>query len=99
MIDDKTMGNLQALSRLRLAPEEAHNLADQLEDILEYFKLLSGYDTERVNPDIGVAVEPAHLRTDEHRKGIDRETIETFAVSFDDGFFVVPRILGDEPDA
>ena len=55
MIDDKTMQNLQELSRLRLAPEEEKNLAEQLEGILEYFELLSGYDTAGIDPDLGIA--------------------------------------------
>ena len=99
MIDNETMSNLQALSRLKLTPDEARNIAGQLEDIIEYFELLSAYETDGVDADLGVEVPPADLRQDIKGDSIDRATIESFAVDFDDGFFVVPRILGDDPDA
>jgi aspartyl-tRNA(Asn)/glutamyl-tRNA(Gln) amidotransferase subunit C len=99
MIDSETMSNLQALSRLKLTPDEARNLAGQLEDIIEYFELLSAYETDGVDTDLGIEVPPAGLRKDLKGHSVDRATIESFAVDFDDGFFVVPRILGDEPDA
>ncbi len=99
MIDDKIMTNLQGLSRLKLAPEEAHNLAGQLEDIIEYFEVLSSFDTKGVDVDLGIELKPGDLREDLADTGVDRKTIESFAVDFDNGFFVVPRILGDETDA
>jgi aspartyl-tRNA(Asn)/glutamyl-tRNA(Gln) amidotransferase subunit C len=99
MIDEKTMANLQELSRIRLSPEEAASLASQLEDIIGYFALLSGFDTEGIDADLGTQVAPEDLRTDSAFEGVDRESIDSFAVRFENGFFVVPKILGDEPDA
>ena len=98
MIDDKTMRNLQDLSRLRLGPEEEAKLAGQLDDILDYFEMLSRYDTSGVDADLGTAVLPGDLRKDEAGTSVGREKIESFAVEFDEDHFVVPRILGDGSD-
>ncbi len=99
MIDDRIMHDLQKHSRLKLGPEEEASLAGQLEDILHYFERLSAYDTSDIDPDIGTAVEPADLRRDERGESVGHETIESFAVDFEEGHFVVPRILGNATDA
>ena len=94
MIDRDTMKSLQNLSRLRLEPEEERNLASQLEQILEYFKVLEGYNT--VDTDLNAALDPGELRTDGSTRSFGRENLESFAVSMNEGHFVVPRILGTD---
>lgn len=94
MIDEKTMNNLQALSRLKLEPEESRSLAVQLEDILRYFERLSAYDTKEVS--FSDVVEPGELRKDESSPPFGRDLLESVAVEFQDGHFIVPRILGDD---
>ena len=98
MIDDTSMHELQALSRLKLEPDEEKNLAGQLEDILHYFERLSAYDTGEIDPDIGTAVDPEELRADKKGESVGRDTLERFAVEFEEGHFVVPRILGEATD-
>ena len=98
MIDATSMHELQALSRLKLEPDEEKNLAGQLEDILRYFERLSVYGTDDIDPDIGSAVDPEELRTDDRGDNLGREALERLAVEFEDGHFVVPRILGDAAD-
>ena len=94
MIDDKTMKSLQELSKLKLEPGESRSLAVQLEDILRYFERLTAYDT--ADTDLRTAVEPEDLRQDVATPALDREVLETVAVEFQDGHFIVPRILGDD---
>jgi aspartyl/glutamyl-tRNA(Asn/Gln) amidotransferase C subunit len=91
MIDSNTMKNLQSLSKLRLESEEEHNLATQLEQILQYFEVLAGYET--VDTDLDAALESRDLRPDESAQSFSRETLESVAVSMHDGHFIVPRIL------
>jgi aspartyl/glutamyl-tRNA(Asn/Gln) amidotransferase C subunit len=94
MIDDKTMKNLQDLSRLKLEPEESLSLAVQLEDILRYFERLAAYDT--ADTDMMPAVTPGDLRRDESTPSFSRGVLESVSVEFQDGHFIVPRILGDD---
>ena len=94
MIDDKTMKNLQELSKLKLEPGESRSLAAQLEDILRYFERLTAYDT--ADTDSKAVVEPGDLRRDEAAPAFSREVLESVAVEFQDGHFIVPRILADE---
>ena len=91
MIDKDTMKSLQTLSRLKLGAEEEENLSSQLEQILEYFELLSGYDT--VDTDLQAALDPGDLREDTKVESFNREELESFTVELRDGHLVVPRIL------
>jgi len=91
MIDKKTMTGLQKLSRLKLEPVEERDLAAQLDKIVDYFKLLKGY--EPVDTDLDAAVTPGELRNDDAAAAFSREVLESLAVEFQDGHFIVPRIL------
>ena len=94
MIDKNTMMGLQRLSKLKLDPDEERDLAAQLENILDYFELLKGYDA--VDTDLDAAVTPAELRGDDAVPAFSREVLESLAVEFQDGHFIVPRILDIE---
>jgi aspartyl-tRNA(Asn)/glutamyl-tRNA(Gln) amidotransferase subunit C len=97
-IDDAVMENLLVLSKLSLCPDEKERLKGQLEEILSYFRVLEAYDTGDVNVDHGETVTLSTLREDHTRPGISHSQIDQFAVRFENGFFVVPRILGDTGD-
>lgn len=99
MIDDKVMDNLLELSRLSLGSEELAALRNQLQDIIEYFQVLESYDTEGVDVDMGNAVAADEIREDVRQEGMDRSALEQLSADFKDGFFVVPRILGDADNA
>ena len=94
MIDHETMRNLQHLSKLKLEPDEERDLASQLENILDYFKLLAPY--EMIDTDPKTAIAPESLRPDKAAATFGRETLESLAVRFEDGHFIVPRILENE---
>ena len=94
MIDKEVMKNLRELSRLKLEPDEERSLSAQLESILEYFEILKGYDT--VDTDPKAALTPQELRKDASAAAFSRETLESLAVEFHDGHFIVPRILDSD---
>jgi len=91
MIDGDTMRNLQKLARVKLEPDEERDLASQREHILDYFQLLMRYDA--VDADLKVALSPEALRRDAAGAAFRRETLESLAVEFGNGHFIVPRIL------
>ena len=95
MFEQRDLQYLLELSRLTVPKEEEEELTRQINDILNYFEVLSGYDTSSVDVDLGESVPVDSRRTDGSRPGLERDSVEKFAPSFNDGFFVVPRILGD----
>mgnify|MGYP006311818725 CR=1 FL=1 len=97
MFDAHALESLLELSRLTIPDEQRESLTRQLEEILEYFDRLSAYDTTAVDVDLGETVRADTRRKDSAAPGLDRETIRSFSRSFeDDGYFHVPRILGDD---
>ena len=96
MIGDREMDRLLFLSRLRLEPEERQRLSGQIQDIIEYVELLQEYDTSGVDIDLASDNRPKDLRDDVVREGLGSDSIETFAVERNEGYFVVPRILDQE---
>jgi aspartyl/glutamyl-tRNA(Asn/Gln) amidotransferase C subunit len=97
MFDEKELANLLTLSRLTIPPEQYPTLSKQLEDILHYFERLSEYDTSHIDVDLGATVDIGTRRRDQERPGLDPDEIRTFSKTVDeDGYFTVPRILGEE---
>ena len=95
MIDDAAMRSLLELSRLEVPVEEVKELEGQLDEILAYFERLSRIDTSSVDVDLGTERAIEETRRDESAPGLDRGAIEVFSKTFEQGFFVVPLILGD----
>ena len=95
MIDDAAMRSLLELSRLEVPDEHLKELESQLDEILAYFERLSAIDTSGVDVDLGSERVIDATRSDEDAVGLDRKAIESFSKTFEDGFFVVPQILGD----
>jgi aspartyl-tRNA(Asn)/glutamyl-tRNA(Gln) amidotransferase subunit C len=81
-----------ALARLRLTPDEAERYTAQLNGILEHFEALSQVPLTAVAAVGGVAEGASPLRADVH--GADALAVPPaeLAVSWDDGFFTVPKL-------
>lgn len=96
MVDDETLDKILYLSRLAVEGDERAQLARQMGTIIDYFAILSKYDTSSVAADLGAAVPGEALRADEAREGLRPHEVKSFAVQFLDGYFSVPRILEEE---
>ena len=99
MIDEKTLDSILFLSRFSVDGAERKEFASQVDSVLDYFKIL-----ERFSPGpAGVSAEGARdvssLRKDVKEAGLSTPEVKSFATNFLDGYFAVPRILGDEEDA
>ena len=99
MFDEQELKNLLELSRLSVPSEKMHELSGQLQEILGYFERLSEFDTSTVDVDLGIAEPVDAKRRDDPAGGLDRDAIAEFSSTFDEnGFFLVPRILGDDSE-
>ncbi len=96
MFDQQELENLLKLSRLSAPQEQLSQLSSRLRKILRYFELLSRFDTTSVDVDVGETVSVSERRADAAVPGLRRDEITAFSETFDDGFFLVPRILGDD---
>jgi len=81
------------LARLRLTPDEASALTDQLDHILVYMDKLNQIDTANVEP-FSHALDSAHaLRSDKVTNRPNADALLANAPDRDETFFKVPKIL------
>lgn len=81
------------LARLRLTNEEAEQLEQDMNNILDYMELLGQLDTSDVPPLEHVTDLHAPLREDKAQKPVDHEQALKNAPDADSDYFRVPRVI------
>jgi aspartyl-tRNA(Asn)/glutamyl-tRNA(Gln) amidotransferase subunit C len=87
------------LARLGIDAARADELTKELSAILAHMEVLSQVDTAQVALTSGVGSGGTPLRPDERVTPLMEGTLESFAPSMRDGFFIVPRLATHEDSA
>jgi len=87
------------LARLGMDAARADELTKELSAILAHMEVLSQVDTAHVALTSGVGSGGTPLRPDERVTPLMEGTLESFAPSMRDGFFIVPRLATHEDSA
>ncbi|NEP16514.1 MAG: Asp-tRNA(Asn)/Glu-tRNA(Gln) amidotransferase subunit GatC [Leptolyngbya sp. SIO4C1] len=96
MIDLDQVRKVAHLARLEITADEAQQLTEQLNSILDYVEQLNELDTSDIEPTTR-AIEVSNItRTDELKPFAEREAILDCAPAREDDFFKVPKILGGD---
>lgn len=93
--DDVT--HVARLARLALSEEELELFTGQLAQVLAYAADVAALDLVGVQPTAHPLPVRNVLRHDEQWTCLDRDTVLAGAPEVEDGRFLVPRILGEEP--
>ena len=91
--------HIAELARLGVSSERADALTRELSAILAHMEVLSQVDTSSVAPTSGVSGGGTPLRPDAGVAPAMIGTLESFAPSMRDGFFIVPRLATHEDAA
>ncbi len=95
-ITDELVRHLEDLACLRLDTEARARMRADLARIVEYVQQLETLDTRDVPPTTMVRVEgTSELRDDVEQASVERDAILGNAPDARDGFYRVPRVLGD----
>ena len=94
MIDRETVLNVAKLSKLELTEEEIELFSRQLGDILKFIEKLNELDTENVEPFYELINQKTPMREDIPKEGLTQEEALKNAPQKENGFFVVPRVVG-----
>ena len=81
------------LARLEFDDTSLDRMAGEMTKILEYIEQLKDVDTDA--GDGAVASSATPFRDDEVQASLDRRLVEENAPEWRDGFFVVPKVIGD----
>ncbi len=84
------------LARLGIDSARADELTKELSSILQHMEVLSQIDTAQVSLTAGVGSGGTPLRPDERVAPLMEGTLESFAPSMRDCFFIVPRLAPHE---
>lgn len=94
-IDEKTLDALLYLSRLSPESTNLEVLKAQVDQIVGYFDILSEY-TDTENPyDAYPSTKVEALRDETIVKGLDIPDVKKITPEFLDGYFQVPKVLGE----
>ncbi len=93
-IDPKTIERLASLSQIQLSPEEIDLLTRELEAIVGFVEQLEAVEVADLPPTDQVTGLESVLREDEVRPGLSRDVLLANAPRTEDGYIVVPRVLG-----
>ena len=88
--------HIAELDRLGIDDARAEALTKELSAILQHMEVLSQVDTTQVALTAGIGSGGTPLRPDERVTPLMERTLESFAPSMRDGFFIVPRLATHE---
>lgn len=94
-VDEGTLEKLLYLSRLSPESIDMATLKKQVDDIVGYFDVLSKYDDSENPYDAYPSTEAEKLRDDEIVAGLDIPAVKSISKNFMDGYFQVPKVLGE----
>ena len=94
-IDAQTLENLLYLSRLSPESTNMETLKKQVDDIVGYFDILSKYDDSENPYDAYPRTEADKLRGDTVVEGLEISDVKKVSENFMDGYFQVPKVLGE----
>ena len=93
-LSEQDVRRLALLARLELSDEEVRTIGPQLTSILGFVEQLSELDTEGVEPMTTALDVDNRFRSDEFVPGCSNEQAVQNAPASEDGYFLVPPVLG-----
>ncbi|MBQ5537437.1 MULTISPECIES: Asp-tRNA(Asn)/Glu-tRNA(Gln) amidotransferase subunit GatC [Treponema] len=95
-VDETTLENLLYLSRLSPESTDMATLKKQVDEIVGYFDILSKYDDSENPYDAYPSTDAEKLREDEIVPGLEMKDVKKInEAEFMDGYFQVPKVLGE----
>ncbi len=93
---DFDISRVADLARIALTEDELERYTEQLEQILEHAARVQALPTDGIEPTSHPLTMVNAFRSDEVTACLDRDEVLAEAPDPEDGYFRVPRILGDE---
>jgi aspartyl-tRNA(Asn)/glutamyl-tRNA(Gln) amidotransferase subunit C len=93
-IDETTFANLLYLSRLSPESTNVEILAGQVQQIVDYFGILSQYAGDENPYDAYPSTTVEQLRAGDVVKSLEPGDLKKITPEFMDGYFRVPKVLG-----
>jgi aspartyl-tRNA(Asn)/glutamyl-tRNA(Gln) amidotransferase subunit C len=92
-MDKQTVLKVARLARIKVADNQADELAVRLGGIFKWIEQLSEVNTDGVEPMVSVVHQPTYRRPDAVTDGNRQAEIVANAPDSAEGFFVVPKVV------
>lgn len=96
-LTDDEVRKLALLARLELSDDEVATIGPQLQLILGFVERLSELETEDVEPMTTALDVDNRWRKDSVQQGLSQQEALRIAPAHEDGYFLVPPVLGPPP--
>ncbi len=93
MIDDKTVGHISYLARIKMGEDETKQMATDLSGIMEMVGQLNELNTDNVEPMTTPVEHASHLRTDVITDGGIQTQVLANAKEVLNNHFTVPKVV------
>ncbi len=93
MIDDKMVGHISYLARIKMGEDEAKQMAIDLSGIMEMVGQLNELNTDNIEPMTTPVDYPSHLRKDEITDGGVANQVLSNAKEVLNNHFTVPKVV------
>lgn len=94
-VNEDTLEKLLYLSRLSPESTDMVTLKKQVDEIVGYFDILSKYDDSENPYDAYPTTTAENLREDQIVQGLEMHDAKKVSEHFLDGYFQVPKVLGE----
>ncbi|EMK02039.1 Asp-tRNA(Asn)/Glu-tRNA(Gln) amidotransferase subunit GatC [Leptospira sp. WS58.C1] len=92
-LNEESLQKIAELSRLKIDPKDIQNFLTDFNKVLNYVDTITELNVSSVSDEDLYPNEGNSLRVDKAQEGLSRSQIESFAPSFQNGYFVVPKVI------
>ncbi|TGK38829.1 Asp-tRNA(Asn)/Glu-tRNA(Gln) amidotransferase subunit GatC [Leptospira andrefontaineae] len=92
-LNEESLQKIAELSRLKIDPKDIQNFLTDFNKVLNYVDTITELNVSSVSDEDLYPNEGNSLRADKAKEGLSRSQIESFAPSFQNGYFVVPKVI------
>ncbi|PKA15086.1 Asp-tRNA(Asn)/Glu-tRNA(Gln) amidotransferase subunit GatC [Leptospira haakeii] len=92
-LNEESLQKIAELSRLKIDPKDIQNFLTDFNKVLNYVDTITELNVSSVSDEDLYPNEGNSVRPDKANEGLSRSQIESFAPSFQNGYFVVPKVI------
>ncbi len=92
-LNEESLQKIAELSRLKIDPKDIQTFLSDFNKVLNYVDTITELDVSSITEEELYPNEGNVVREDVAADGLSRAQIESFAPSFQNGYFVVPKVI------
>ncbi|PJZ70560.1 Asp-tRNA(Asn)/Glu-tRNA(Gln) amidotransferase GatCAB subunit C [Leptospira perolatii] len=92
-LNEDSLNKIAELARLKISKEEVGSFLGDFNKVLNYVDTIKELDVSSISEDDLIPNHENSFRPDAIQEGLTRKEIESFAPTFQNGYFIVPKVI------